>query len=60
MTKNMLFKKLICPSCKANNCIEVNQNDSFITDEYVDIPAKCNKCQEEVRLLYDFKSLTLD
>lgn len=51
--------KLPCPTC-GNQTVILHTLDTFLTAEYVDIPAHCETCKEELLVLYDFRELTLD
>jgi len=51
---------LKCPKCGELNCVSFNQDNAFFTPDYVDIPANCEKCKEELRIVYDFTECTID
>lgn len=48
-----------CPAC-GKETVFIDTNSSFITEEYVDIPAVCSSCKEELHITYDFSQLTVD
>lgn len=54
-----LFKDMVCPDCGKSGVL-VSILDSFITEAYVDIPAKCYHCDVELRVVYDITKVEVD
>lgn len=60
MSQTLIRLTRPCPACKADRSVMIDMNSSFVTDDYIDVPAHCEVCEEGLRVVYDFALLEVD